>query len=287
MAQLSEAEKSFVKELCTKDEGDDGRLKETKLLSLWAIHKATWKVAMRRLKSEDVADPITFLRRHTGIYRMWGADAKPGEDWPAAEECLAEMSESKYNELVKRKLVAEHSKDLRKNPSGGSECFSFDLYCWESDSGEYQAIDLHFDNMMAPLSPFKHSDVLRAELKAIAKQARECKASFIFCVSWLNCVPQFLDLFPASYKASAVPMLDTPPDASALTQPKNWFVKAFEASTDTGRLGLAINRTGQFVQADWTIREKSLQQYVVTGQFPSECMICVCPSQDFIDMYAS
>ena len=282
MAQLSEAERDFVKELCAKDEGG---LKERKLLSLWAIHKTTWKVATRRLKSEDVADPISFLRRHTGIYRLWGADSKPGEDWPAAEECLAEMSEEKYNELVKRKLVAEHSKDLHKNPSGGSECFSYDLYCWESDSGEYQAIDLHFDNTIAPSSPFQHLDALREELKAIAKQAKECKVSFIFCASWLNCIPQFIDLFPASYRASAVPMLDMPPDGS-LTLPKDWFVKAFEASTDTGRLGLAISRTGQFVQADWTIREKSLQQYLATAQFPCECMICVCPSQDFIDMYA-
>eukprot|EP00756_Hemistasia_phaeocysticola_P046711 Hpha_TRINITY_DN20519_c0_g1::TRINITY_DN20519_c0_g1_i1::g.30645::m.30645 len=278
---LEEKQEAVIHKLC-EGKSDAGPLSEL-LRSHFAIAKAMWRVAVQKAPEEPAAR-TAFLKQHTGIYRLWGSAARPGEKWPEAEECIAKVDEAAFEALFLHRLEKIAAKDHKLNTVGGSSPFSIDLY--GAEPGQLMSADLHFDNTTFPTSPFKQPEQLEASLRAVAREISESpdEVGFIFCVSWLNSVPAFLALFPDSYRASAVRFADAPPESADLTQPAEWY-KVAHGSVGWGTLGAGSMMNGQFIRADGGLRSSALDEFVETGRYPMECRMCVCPAKDFLAMY--
>ena len=214
---------------------NEAELRRTVMRTRWEIFKAVWVVATRRCLEEAPPDPMSFLRQHTGIYRLWG-DAKPGETWLHPEECLASHDETKYELLMANpanQLAKLATRELRLNAVSGPEPFSFDLY----DYGDSIAVDLPFDNTFLPESPFHHPEALKNNLQTLVAEVQKSgfNVEFVMCVTWLNALPRFLELFPAAYRSSVRPWTEAGPSADdvegimPVVQPLEWYQHAHQS----------------------------------------------------------
>lgn len=265
---------------------DDAAVRCEKIRAQWAIYKALWQVAVRRCHEEQSANKATFLRLHIGIYRIWGGNQGPGSVWAEAEECFAREDEAAFEVLLaspSNRLATLASKDLRLNAVGETTPFSTDIYSY---TDEALAADLHFDNVFVPDSPFRHHDEVIESLRLVAKamKASPKPVDFLFCVTWLNVFPRFLDLFPPSYRESARPWVDGEPPHGELPHPAEWY-KLAHASVGWPPMGVGIMFTGQFLRAGGGLHAEKLDKFIKTGEFPMRCTICVCPAADFLKLY--
>ena len=64
---------------------------------------------------------------------------------------------------------------------------------------------LHFANVLAPESPFRHMDQVAAGLRRLIADCRSRYPSVkrLWCGTWLNSYPRFQELFPAAWHNSA------------------------------------------------------------------------------------
>jgi hypothetical protein len=117
-----------------------------------------------------------------------------------------------------------------------------------------EKLSLHFTNTMDPDSPLRHPAQLRAGLGRLLTEARECcpELSEVYCGSWLNSVPRFAELFPASWLAGA----EAPPPAGH----GGWW--------------------GQFTDRTGALHEENARYLRQTGNFRFPCLRCTCLLDD-------
>lgn len=86
--------------------------------------------------------------------------------------------------------------------------------CWRPNvkTGDSGYIELHFDNVYRPSSPFKSTQCVRLRQKLLdmiddlAESAP--KVTKISCLSWLNEFEPFLRVFPPAWKSTFIPVND-------------------------------------------------------------------------------
>ena len=122
---------------------------------------------------------------------------------------------------------------------------------------ERNAISLHIRNNSAPRSPFEDMDACFRALAELCAEAAKVAFSLrtVTCGTWLNDLPVFLELFPASYARS---LKLSHPDTKA-----GW-----------GWWGQIIDRTGKLHQG-------RAEAIVRTGRFPHPRKGGECPFEEF------
>jgi hypothetical protein len=130
--------------------------------------------------------------------------------------------------------------------------------CWTFDYNAGDRISLHIYNVYRPHSPL--GDMRPAFADALLRLltdsvARRPRVHTVACGSWLNSLPAFAELFPASWRESAVP--------------------SPEVRYTMGHWGQFTDRRGGF-------HHRNGAAFRATGDFPWPALRCHCPVADAV-----
>ncbi|MXX14562.1 MAG: hypothetical protein F4Z86_14135 [Gemmatimonadetes bacterium] len=129
--------------------------------------------------------------------------------------------------------------------------------CWTYDDGD-DYIAIHIGNVYQPKSPLSEMrDAFMGTLLQLLKdtQQRRSDVKTVRCGSWLNSAPPFQDLFPKSWRKSAI------------VSPK--------AGYTMGHWGQFMDRTGRF-------HIKNGAHLRATGEFLYPCSTCYAPIDEIV-----
>lgn len=155
--------------------------------------------------------------------------------------------------------VQKRTRDLYSK-SGNTVCFTYDI---SQDEELPNTVELHFNNAVAPKSPFEGEELekRKAELRAIASDIRRNHPEIrhFFGTSWILSHKRFKSLMPPQLYEKGL------------------------TKTKSTRYGLSF--WGQFYTKEGTLKEKQLEKLWETGDFPTPRLEGICDIKHFLDMY--